>query len=240
MKYLVSLSGGKDSTALLHWTLQRRSKLDIVPFYIDTEWEHPSTYEYLDYLDELFDIKIVRLKNKMGFEELCKHEKMIPSFHAKFCTRILKMERSNDFVNSFDESVVVMTGVRRDESEKRKDEQSHKVVNGIKYIQPLAYWSTQEVYDYLTINSIKLNPLYLKGFSRVGCYPCIFANQKDIGALEQWAVDKVVKLENDVSEIADIKVTFFKDMKMETKKSKAYNSLGLDLGCINPYGACGT
>ena len=238
MKYLVSVSGGKDSTALLSFMLKRRPKEDIIPFYCDTGWEHNDTYKYLDYLESYFDIKIERLTPGKTFEELCIENKMIPSFRTKFCTRILKMERSNEFVKSFNDDVVVLTGVRRDESENRKNEQSHKIVNGIKYIQPIAYWTTQEVYTYLKDEGVELNPLYKKGFSRVGCYPCIFANQKDIGALEEWAVDRVKNLESKVSEVAGKKITFFKDGDMDYKKSKSFNSLGLDLGCINPYGAC--
>ncbi len=235
-KYLVSVSGGKDSTALLAYTLKLRGD-DVIAFYCDTGWEHPDTYAYLDYLEQHFGIEIVHLSGQ-SFEELCIEEKMIPSFRTRFCTRVLKMERSNKFVKSFSEPVVVLTGVRRDESTNRSKEQSHKTVSGIKYIQPLAYWSTQKVYDYLALEGIRLNPLYQKGFSRVGCYPCIFANQKDIGALEQWAVDRVKALEEKVSAVAEKKITFFKDGDMAYKKSKSFNSLGLDLGCMNPYGAC--
>lgn len=237
MKYLVSVSGGKDSTALLHWILSKRDKKHVVPFYCDTGWEHPDTYEYLDYLECFFGVDIVRLGGK-SFQDLCKEQKMIPSFRTKFCTRILKMQRSNSFVETFDEKVVVLTGVRRDESEKRQNEQSHKIVCGVKYIQPLVYWKTQDVYSYLKNNGIKLNPLYLKGFTRVGCYPCIHANTKDIGLIEDWAIERVRKLEDEVSEIAGYKITFFKDGGIDYKKSKAFNSLGLELGCINPYGAC--
>jgi len=237
-KYLISVSGGKDSTALLHWVLNLRDRKDIVAFYCDTGWEHPDTYKYLDYLEGRFNIKIERLKPAYSFEELCIKEKMIPSFATKFCTRVLKMETSNKFVESFNGEVIVFTGVRRDESNNRSEEQSHKIVNKTKYIQPLVYWSTQKVYDYLKDNDIKLNPLYKKGFSRVGCYPCIFANQKDIGALEKWAIDRVKSLEEKVSKASGKNITFFKDGNMDYKKSKAYNSLGLDIGCTNPYGAC--
>ena len=50
MKYLLSLSGGKDSTACLLWALDTLPKEDIITYYIDTKWEHDAVYEYLDYL----------------------------------------------------------------------------------------------------------------------------------------------------------------------------------------------
>ena len=64
MKYLVSLSGGKDSTACLLWALDTLPKEDIIPYYIDTKWEHDAVYEYLDYLENNLDVKIIRLESE--------------------------------------------------------------------------------------------------------------------------------------------------------------------------------
>ena len=70
MKYLVSLSGGKDSTACLLWALNTLPKEDIIPYYIDTKWEHDAVYEYLDYLEKELDVKIKRIKSE-GMENQC-------------------------------------------------------------------------------------------------------------------------------------------------------------------------
>lgn len=47
---LVSVSGGKDSTATLLWALDRRDRDTVQAVFADTGNEHPSTYEYIDYL----------------------------------------------------------------------------------------------------------------------------------------------------------------------------------------------
>lgn len=49
-KHILSISGGKDSTAL--WILAKIERdLDVTPVFADTGHEHPETYAYLDYLE---------------------------------------------------------------------------------------------------------------------------------------------------------------------------------------------
>ena len=68
MKYIVSISGGKDSTACLLYMLERVPKKDIVAVFCDTKWEADETYEYLNYLEKELDIEIVRLERKKMIE----------------------------------------------------------------------------------------------------------------------------------------------------------------------------
>jgi len=58
MKALVSVSGGKDSTATLLLALERLPKEDIFPAFADTGNEHPMTYDYVRFLGERFGLTI--------------------------------------------------------------------------------------------------------------------------------------------------------------------------------------
>ena len=61
IKYLLSVSGGKDSTAMiLHFKecLIEPSLIDYV--FMDTGWEDVQTYEYLDYIEDHFNINAKR------------------------------------------------------------------------------------------------------------------------------------------------------------------------------------
>ena len=240
-KYLISLSGGKDSTAVVLFMLERRDKSDLVFNYFDTGWEHPSVYRYLDYLETSLKITINRIGG-ITFEELCIKERYIPNFTARFCTRILKHEKSDAEIKKYVAAgfnPIVVTGVRRAESPSRKYYQSHRIHNGVKILQPIAYWTVEEVFAIHKKHNIKHNPLYDKGWSRVGCYPCIFAKQSEIGLLEPWAIQRIRKLENKISEIKGVPVSFFKeDIDSKIRRSSGFNALGLNLGCLNPYGQC--
>lgn len=50
-------------------------------------------------------------------------------------------------------------------------------------LRPVFDWSSQDVIDYSILNEVKPNPLYSKGMSRVGCFPCIMCNQHEILSL---------------------------------------------------------
>jgi 3'-phosphoadenosine 5'-phosphosulfate sulfotransferase (PAPS reductase)/FAD synthetase len=59
-KNIISVSGGKDSTALLLLAIERETP-DLEAVFADTGHEHPSTYEYVQYLnDKVFPIRTVR------------------------------------------------------------------------------------------------------------------------------------------------------------------------------------
>ena len=60
--HVVSMSGGKDSTACALLALKTHAREEIRFVFADTGNEHPLVYEYLDYLEGRLDIEIVRLK----------------------------------------------------------------------------------------------------------------------------------------------------------------------------------
>lgn len=61
-KVLVSVSGGKDSTATLLMAIERVHKKDIFAAFADTGNEHPATYEHLRYLERETGVKIKWLR----------------------------------------------------------------------------------------------------------------------------------------------------------------------------------
>jgi 3'-phosphoadenosine 5'-phosphosulfate sulfotransferase (PAPS reductase)/FAD synthetase len=57
---IVSVSGGKDSTALLLLAIERETE-NLQAVFSDTGHEHPQTYEYIQYLnDKVFPIRIIK------------------------------------------------------------------------------------------------------------------------------------------------------------------------------------
>lgn len=58
---VLSISGGKDSTAQLLLALESGVQ-NIIPVFADTGHEHEHTYAYLDYLEQALGLKIIRLK----------------------------------------------------------------------------------------------------------------------------------------------------------------------------------
>ena len=67
MKNIISLSGGKDSTAMLLMMLEKNYRIDEIIF-CDTTVEFQEMYRHLDKLEQYIDMKITRLKQQHDFE----------------------------------------------------------------------------------------------------------------------------------------------------------------------------
>ena len=206
MKYIVSISGGIDSTACLLYMLERAKKEDIIPVFCDTKWEADETYEYLFYLEKALDIEIIRL-DSIGFVEMCKKHHILTNMKLRFCTFDLKIKPFLDYIydNFLSKKIdfIVVEGIRREESRFRqntetfeiKKEKINKQVFEIKKLYPIAYWDTERVFEYIASKGIDVNPLYNKGFRRVGCMPCIYANKHEILNLPEKYKQRVRDLE---------------------------------------------
>ena len=64
---IISLSGGKDSTAMLLMMLERNETIHSVVFF-DTGWEFPQMYDHIDKLQKYIDMKIWRLHSTLPFD----------------------------------------------------------------------------------------------------------------------------------------------------------------------------
>ena len=68
-KYIVNFSGGKDSTAMLLWLLDRKYPIDYIVF-CDTGVEYPEVYRHIRKVDTFlrqFDKHLIVLKGKHDF-----------------------------------------------------------------------------------------------------------------------------------------------------------------------------
>lgn len=65
--YIVSLSGGKDSTAMLHMMLDRGEPIHSVIFF-DTGWEFPEMHDHIDLVEKNTGLKVWRLQSRLPFE----------------------------------------------------------------------------------------------------------------------------------------------------------------------------
>lgn len=204
-KYLLSVSGGKDSTAMILYFKESLIDPDLVDYvFMDTGWEDYRTYEYLNYLEQTFSITINRIRANLTIKEEHKeiYEKclkvlnkdhsdfiirtlnsyMFPNTYIKWCTERLKIRPFNRFVKNSEIEYVSCVGIRKEESLRRAKLEAWEYNQGFDLWvhRPLIEWSYQDVIDIHKRHNVRPNPLYLEGANRVGCYPCIHMNKQEM------------------------------------------------------------
>lgn len=130
--------------------------------------------------------------------DLCMWKGRFPSRKAQFCTEELKTNMAVEFQLSLIDqgyTVVSWQGVRRDESQNRRDAKKFENVGGGLYIyRPIAEWSAAMVFAFARLYSIKPNPLYTQGMGRVGCMPCINANKAELAQIARRFVHHINRI----------------------------------------------
>ncbi len=205
--HAVSLSGGKDSTAMLLLMIERGMPIDVV-LTADTGMEFPEMYEHLakvdDYLFRERDLHITTLRHPKGFEwmmfEEPKQRKSSienrarygvppygngwPGIRVRWCTGQLKTHLVNKEVNRLkaDKAALHYVGVAADEAKRCKND-----------IYPLVMWGITEA-DALQIcydRGFDFGGLY-KIYNRASCWCCPFQRIGELRKLrrhhpELWA-----------------------------------------------------
>lgn len=118
------------------------------------------------------------------FLDLCMWKGRFPSRKAQFCTEELKRNIAVAYQLDLIEAghkVISWQGVRRDESQNRRDAKLFERVGGGLWIfRPIIHWTAAQVFEFAAARDVKHNPLYLQGMSRVGCMPCINCNKGEL------------------------------------------------------------
>lgn len=198
---LLAYSGGADSGATARWLMD--NDISFTPVFCDTGWEHPVTLAHVqDFNETVFGGRLVTIRSEKfsGMTELVQVKKRVPSAKARFCTEHLKIDPMKAYIATLDDHVTIWQGIRRDESEARKTAKRREWsdVYDAWVERPIVEWNKAKVFAYLKETNTPINPLYMLGASRVGCFPCVLVNQGELRRLtetlpEVW--DRIAELE---------------------------------------------
>jgi hypothetical protein len=179
VRHILSLSGGKDSTALAIYLRDRIPDLEYV--FCDTGEEMRETYEYLDRLEAYLGRPINRLNPDRPFSHFLDiYRGVLPDARTRWCTRKLKIMPFERFVGH--DRVINYIGIRADEN--RKGYISHKPNIEPRYPFVEDGIVKEDVLRILADSGIGL-PDYYRWRSRSGCYFCFFQQRIEwVGLLE--------------------------------------------------------
>ena len=167
-RQILSLSGGKDSTALAVYIRDRVEDLEYV--FCDTGEELPETYAYLDRLEAYLGKAIVRLNPDRPFKHyLDIYRGVLPDARTRWCTRMLKLKPFERYVGS--DLVINYIGIRADENRVGYISHAKNITPRYPFIEDGIV--KEDVYRILDEAGLGL-PTYYEWRSRSGCYFCFF------------------------------------------------------------------
>lgn len=200
IRHIVSLSGGKDSSALAVFMKERYPELPVEYAFCDTEYELPETYEYLDKLEAYLGKKIVRLN---ALEQLSIARKpgrkafdvwlneyyggFLPNARSRWCTRVLKIKPFESYVGN--STAYSYIGIRADEKRDGYVAKKPVVISDQPNIIPCypfkdAGIGIKDVAALLERSGLGF-PGYYKWRSRSGCSFCFYQQRGEWARLRQ-------------------------------------------------------
>ncbi|MDR3346557.1 MAG: phosphoadenylyl-sulfate reductase [Campylobacteraceae bacterium] len=181
-KVALSFSYQAEDVVVLHLLLQCGVK-SLEVFTLDTGKHFPQSEEFHKEVEEFFGITIKRyLPNQNSVKSL---EKKLGLWGMRdslenrhLCCHIRKVE---PLKRALKNKSAWVTGLRASQSVTRSD---LKIVEfdenfSLFKINPIAFWSEKQTFDYIKEYNLPLNSLYHQGFKSIGCAPCTRAVGKD-------------------------------------------------------------
>ena len=172
----MAFSGAED-VAIIDMAVKQR--LNPAVFTLDTGRLHPETYRFLEEVRTHYEIQIETLfPDANEVTKLTKNKGLFSFYtdgHEECCT-IRKVQPLRQRLKSVDAWI---TGQRQDQSPSRAEvpfieidstfsTEDHQVIK----INPLAKWTSTEVWSYIRLLELPYNELHDKGMASIGCEPC--------------------------------------------------------------------
>ena len=173
----ISFSGAEDVVLI---DMASKIRKDIQVFSLDTGRLHAETYRFIEKVRKHYGIQIdVVYPEASRVEQLVK-EKGLFSFYDgdhKECCGIRKIAPLRKQLLTVDAWI---TGQRRDQSPGTRaavpviqdDKAFARPDDKLTKYNPLANWTSQQVWEYIRANNVPYNELHDKGFISIGCEPC--------------------------------------------------------------------
>jgi phosphoadenosine phosphosulfate reductase len=172
----ISFSGAEDVVLI---DMATKLRTDVQVFSLDTGRLHPETYRFIERVRDHYGVRIDLLSpDPQDVQELVRRKGLFSFYrdgHQECCS-IRKIKPLRRHLAGLDAWI---TGQRRDQSVTRVDVPTvqddaafstvdHPVVK----FNPLAGWTSADVWSYIRANDVPYNPLHDVGFMSIGCEPC--------------------------------------------------------------------
>ncbi|MDI3257758.1 MAG: phosphoadenylyl-sulfate reductase [Kyrpidia sp.] len=149
-----------------------RLRPDVQIFYLDTGLLFPETYEVRDRVVERYRPNLRRVRPALTVsEQAAEYGEALWSRDPNTCCRIRKVEPLQEVLADLDAWI---TGIRREQAPTRAGAREVEVDRkfGLIKVNPLAAWTSREVWAYVHEHQVPYNVLHDRGYPSIGCAPC--------------------------------------------------------------------
>ena len=180
---LIPTSTGKDSTVTLYLT--RKVVPEAQAVFNNTTLDCADTYRMAKQIPNC-----IMMNPKQGFYQYIKEQNIVFNRISRGCCRIFKV---GEMVNQLDHDIkyLMFMGMRNQESSTRSGYEDEWInitewgKTSWQGILPIRKWTELDIWLYIFLRNIEVNPKYKKGYSRAGCaIACSFATKST------WVLDK--------------------------------------------------
>jgi phosphoadenosine phosphosulfate reductase len=166
----ISSAFGAEGMVLIDMASHLRK--DFRVFTVDTEFLFPETYNLIDKIEEKYSITIERAFSLLSPEDQeYVHGAALWSRNPDQCCNLRKIEPLRRKLSSLRAWI---TSIRRDQTSFRKS--AGKIEWDAKFglvkVNPIADWSSQQVWRYLLEREVPYNSLHDQNYPSIGCVQC--------------------------------------------------------------------
>ena len=174
---VVANSLGKDSSAV--WHLAKQVSPEIRGFIVTTRFKPPETKKFMTE-------EVARYPELRVFSNDQEIPDKLYETDPDRCCDILKVEPIRQAVKEMSVKCWI-TGLRCTEGRTRTNfKEVEELDKGLIKLNPILIWYEREIWEYLALNNIPVNPLYGQGYRSLGCAPCTRIIQSDDERAGRW------------------------------------------------------
>ena len=174
----VSFSGAEDVVLI---DLAQRAGLPFRVFSLDTGRLHPETYRFVEQVRDHFGIEVELFNPQAAAVERLVREKGLFSFYRDGHSECCAIRKVEPLGRALASARGYVTGQRQDQSPATRGllpvvqlDEGRLGSDGSPLVKfnPLSFWSSADVWQYITERALPYNELHDRGFRSIGCEPC--------------------------------------------------------------------
>lgn len=168
----VTSSFQAEAMVVLH--LVREILPEVPVIFIDTGYHFAETLEYRDRMAARWGLNLI---NVSAARTVAAQEAQFGILNQTDPDRCCAMRKVEPLFRALRDYSVWLTGLRRQQSKSRANLQAEETFvlpsgHALVKLNPLAAWTTRDVWQYAAEHNIPLLPLYEEGYVSIGCAPC--------------------------------------------------------------------